>query len=99
TSLYESFGLVYIESFASRIPVVAFKTDTASEIIEDNKTGILVEKENVKQLAKKISELLSNPDKRQQIIENAYKRFETYYNVERMAKETAEWYRAVLAPD
>lgn len=99
TSLYESFGLVYIESFASKIPVVAFKTETVTEIIEDNKTGILVEKENVQQLAEKIIELLSNPDKRRQIRENAYNRFETYYNTERMAKETAKWYRAVLPPD
>ncbi|MGN6267675.1 MAG: glycosyltransferase family 4 protein [Ginsengibacter sp.] len=99
TSLYESFGLVYIESFASRIPVVAFKTETASEIMEDNETGILVEKGNVQQLAEKIIDLLSNRDKREQIVENAYKKFEIYYNAERMAKETAEWYRAVLGPD
>lgn len=95
-SLFEPFGLVYIESFAMKIPVIAFDTPAANEIIEDNKTGILVEKENVQQLAEKIIYLLSNPEKREQIVENAYKKYETYYNADRMVKETVEWYRTVL---
>jgi len=95
-SLYESFGLVYIESFVSKIAVVAFKTETASHIIENNETGILVEKENINELAEKIIYLLENPEERKRIIENAFKKFQVSFNIERMAKETAEWYHSVL---
>jgi glycosyltransferase involved in cell wall biosynthesis len=95
-SLYESFGLVYIESFALKIPVIAFKTETSSQIIENNETGILVEKENIKELAEKIIHLLEEPGERTRITENAYRKYQDYFNVQRMAKETAEWYRLVL---
>ena len=98
-SLFESFGLVYIESFALKIPVIAFDTQAANEIIEHNETGILVEKEDVQTLAEKIIYLLESPEERKRLAENAYQRFETYYNVERMAKETVEWYHSVLKPD
>ena len=91
-SLFEPFGLVYIESFALKIPVVAFDVEAGNQIIEDNETGILVTNKNSRELAEKIIYLLQSPAERKRIIENAYKRYVTYYNVERMAKETAEWY-------
>ncbi|HEY5371568.1 MAG TPA: glycosyltransferase family 4 protein [Hanamia sp.] len=94
-SLYESFGLVYIESFALKIPVVAFDAETANQIIENNKTGILVDKLNVDVLAEKIIYLLENPDERKRIVDNAYSKYLEYYTLERMAKETAEWYKRV----
>ena len=96
-SLFEPFGLVYIESFASKIPVVAFDTQAANEIIEDNKTGILVHKIDAEALAEKIIYLLKSPEIRKKIIENAYNKYLTYYTAERMAKETVEWYKSVLS--
>ena len=95
-SLFEPFGLVYIESFASKIPVVAFNTQAANEIIEDNKTGVLVKEISADQLAEKIIYLLQSPDLRNTIIDNSYKKYITYFNVERMAKETAEWYGSII---
>ena len=95
-SLFESFGLVYIESFALKIPVIAFDAEAGNEIIENNETGILVPKEDVKELAEKIISLLESPAERKRIIENAYSKYLNYYNVERMGKETAEWYHSVL---
>lgn len=95
-SLFEPFGLVYVESFAARIPVVAFDTQAANEIIENNKTGILINKLNVEALAEKIVYLIGHPDERERIVENAYSKYLDYYTVDRMAKETAEWYESVL---
>lgn len=97
-SLFESFGLVYIESFALRIPVIAFDVEAGNQIIENNVTGILVPKGDIKILAEKIIYLLQFPVERNRIIENAYNKYLAYYNVERMAKETAEWYYSVLDP-
>lgn len=95
-SLFEPFGLVYIESFASRIPIVAFDTQAANEIIENNETGILVAKENIEELAEKIIYLLKNTDERTRLTENAYKKFQDHYNADRMVKQTADWYHSVL---
>jgi len=95
-SLFEPFGLVFIESFAAKIPVVAFDAEAANEIIDDNITGFLVEKQNIEALAEKIINVLENPAERARIIENAYKKFKKYYTVERMAKEITLWYQDVL---
>ncbi len=95
-TFFESFGLVFTESFALKIPVITFDTEAGNQIIENNETGILVEKENVAVLAQKIIFLLESPQERERISENAYKIFKTYYNAGRMAKETAEWYHSVL---
>ncbi|MEO6220330.1 MAG: glycosyltransferase family 4 protein, partial [Ginsengibacter sp.] len=97
-SLFESFGLVYIEAFALKIPVIAFDVEAGNQIIENNETGILVAKGDIKMLAEKIMFLLDSPVERNRIIENAYNKYLSYYNVERMAKETAEWYHSVLEP-
>jgi glycosyltransferase involved in cell wall biosynthesis len=95
-SLFESFGLVYIESFALKIPVIAFDAEAGNEIIENNKTGILVPKKDIKALAEKIIYLLESPAESHRIVENAYNKYLTYYNAERMAKQTLEWYQSVL---
>jgi len=96
-SLFESFGLVYIESFALKIPVIAFDAEAGNEIIENNETGVLVPKGDVSALAGKIIYLLSSSSERERISANAYNKYVTYYNVERMAKETADWYREIIA--
>jgi glycosyltransferase involved in cell wall biosynthesis len=95
-SLYESFGLVYIEAFSLKIPVIAFDAEAGNEIIENNVTGILVEKENTKALAEKIIYLLENPNEREKIAAKAYENFLKCYTIDRMAKDTLEWYRHVL---
>ncbi|MEP7250744.1 MAG: glycosyltransferase family 4 protein [Ginsengibacter sp.] len=95
-SLFESFGLVYIESFALKIPVVAFDVEAGNQIIENNKTGILVPRGNIDMLSKAIIRLLQSPNQRKIIVENAYTKYLSNYTVERMAKETAEWYFSIL---
>ena len=95
-SLFESFGLVFIESFALKIPVIAFDTINGNQIIEDDKTGFLVRKEDVKGLAEKIIFLLNSPRIREEVVENAYNKFLAEYTAEKMAKETANWYNDAI---
>ena len=59
-SLYESFGLVVLESWAAKKPVVASKIDNISEIVEDNKTGILFQPNESLSLADAILKVLSD---------------------------------------
>jgi glycosyltransferase involved in cell wall biosynthesis len=95
-SLFESFGLVYIESFALKVPVVAFDVPACNEIVINNETGLLAPMFNSSDLAEKIIYLLQNPDERRRIGENGYEAYQQYYNTSRMAKETAEWYKSVI---
>lgn len=94
-SLYEPFGLVYIESFALKTPVVAFDVKACNEIIVNNDTGILVPVKDIEGLANSIISLLQNPDELERLARNGYNQYLTYYNTERMIKDTVDWYRKI----
>lgn len=94
-SLFEPFGLVYIESFALKVPVVAFDVQATNEIIVNNETGILVPKYDSAGLAEKIIHLLKSPAERLRITENAFSRYLEYYTIERMASDTSRWYKSL----
>ena len=92
TSIFESFGLVFIEAFALQKPVVAFNTPAGNEIMENGQTALLVEKGDSKALAEKIIYLLKNPDERERIIKNAYEKYLKEFTTEVMVKRMADWY-------
>jgi glycosyltransferase involved in cell wall biosynthesis len=68
----EPFGIVLIEALACRKAVIATKVEGPQEIIEDGKTGILVEPDNPDALAEAIINLLKSPDFQKVIAENGY---------------------------
>ncbi|MEI9956291.1 MAG: glycosyltransferase family 4 protein [Ferruginibacter sp.] len=82
-SLYEPFGLVYIESFALKTPVIAFDAQAGNEIIENNETGFLVPLYDSLAIAEKIIYLLSNETERERITGNAYKKFQDHFSLHR----------------
>lgn len=94
-SSFESFGLVYLEAFALKVPVVAFDVPAANEIIINNETGILVEKFNATALAEAISFLIKNPAERIRISANAYQVSLQQYTADKMIENTANWYRSL----
>ncbi|TFG35116.1 MAG: glycosyltransferase, partial [Parcubacteria group bacterium] len=51
----EPFGLVMIESMACGTPVIAFRRGSVPEVIEDKKTGFIVE--NIKEMAEAIKKI------------------------------------------
>lgn len=57
----EPFGLVALQAAHLSRPVIASRTGGLPEIIEDQETGLLFEKENTNDLVEKISYLLENP--------------------------------------
>lgn len=59
----EAFGLVLLEAMASGLPCLAANLPGVRRVI-DNKCGLLVEPNNISDLAKKIFSLLSNKDLR-----------------------------------
>jgi len=95
-SLYESFGLVFIEAFAIKVPVVAFNTPAANEIITDDETGLLVPVNSSQALADKIIYVLQNPGEGNRMAVNGYKKYVDYFNTERMVKDTVNWYHTIM---
>jgi len=67
----EGFSLVACEAQICGIPVVATRCGGVQEIIEDKKTGLLVDVENVVGLAEAVERILVDDTLRKNLIENA----------------------------
>ncbi len=60
----EAFGMVLIEAMAHGIPCVAFKSQGPCQLIEDGKTGFLVEPEDEVGFQDALKEMISSADRR-----------------------------------
>jgi glycosyltransferase involved in cell wall biosynthesis len=95
-SLYEPFGIVALESFASRVPVVVSDTGGFPEVVQHTKTGIVTWVNNADSLAWGILEVLRNPEYRQWLVDNAYEDLERRFSWPKLAKQTEEVYGRVV---
>jgi glycosyltransferase involved in cell wall biosynthesis len=85
----EPFGLVMIEAMACGTPVVAFRSGSVPEVIDDGLTGFIVDgEEQAVEAIKRLREL----DRRQ-----VRKRFEQRFAAKRMAQDYLEFYRQLAA--
>lgn len=60
---YEAFGLVVTEAMSAGRPAIVSKSGALPELIEDGKTGFIVERNNSIALAEKIQLLIDSPEK------------------------------------
>jgi len=94
-SLYEPFGIVALESFAARVPVVVSDTGGLPEVVRHSKTGIVTWTNNADSLAWGILEVLRNPGYGQWLVDNAYKDLERF-SWPQLAQQTTSAYRRIL---
>ncbi len=94
-SLIDSFGIVYLEAWSCKKPVIACKDRAPSTFIDHQKDGILVEYGNIDQIAEAINDLIDNPKKRIQMGYNGYKKVLSKYSWENISKQTIAVYRAL----
>ena len=59
----ESFGVAVVEAMACEVPVIATDTDGFCEVIENGKTGILIQKKNSAEICNALFEILNNKKK------------------------------------
>ncbi len=86
----EPFGLVMIEAMACGTPVIAYRSGSVPEVIDDGVTGFIVDSEQ--DAVNAIGEL-ARLDRRQ-----VRARFEQRFSSRRMAKEYEGTYRQLIAP-
>src|SRR5690242_4721493 len=68
----EACPLPPIEAMASGLPVIATRDGPLPELVEDGRSGLLVERSNPRALADAILQLLSNPDQRDAMADAAF---------------------------
>lgn len=95
-SHYEPFGLVAIEAMASRTPVVASRVGGLKSSVVDSKTGLLVTPQKEEEFARAIDSILSNPEWREQLGQNARKRVENKFSWDGVASQLDQEYLSEL---
>lgn len=95
-SLYEPFGIVALESFAARVPVVVSDTGGLPDVVQHTKTGVVTWTNNSDSLAWGILEVLKNPGYRQWLIDNAIEDLERRFSWPKLAQQTETVYSRVI---
>lgn len=92
----ESFGVAALEASAMEIPVVASDIGGVPEVVEDGKTGILVEPKNVKKLVEAIKKLIEDENLRKKMGKAGRKFVERNYNWTNNAQQMENLYKELL---
>ncbi|HQO57348.1 MAG TPA: lipopolysaccharide heptosyltransferase II [Candidatus Omnitrophota bacterium] len=92
----EAFGRVIIEAQAADVPVVATRVGGVVEIIEHEKTGLLVLPKDPDAMAQAVIRLLQDRPFAQTIVEQAKKKVLAQYTLAHMAKKTLAVYKELL---
>ena len=87
TSRWEGFGLVIPAYMIAKKPIVAFAVDAIPELIKHGETGVLIEKENTKEMAEAIIDLYNRPQVIDGLVEKAYQSAVERFTLERVVKE------------
>jgi len=90
----ESFGLAIVEAMAAGTAVVATATEGAKEVIEDQKTGLLVPIGDVERVAGSVITLLSDPEQRKTIATQSAQSAAKKFSLTRMVDEVLTAYRS-----
>jgi len=95
-SLRESFGIVALEAMAMKVPVVASRIGGLEEVVEHEKTGLLVPPGDAAALAEAILRLAENPEMRRDMGEAGRRRVEHYFGLDSTVRRVEELYVELL---
>ncbi|MEL6494668.1 MAG: glycosyltransferase family 4 protein [Cyanobacteria bacterium J06623_7] len=94
-SLYEPFGIVALESFAARVPVVVSDTGGLPEVVEHGRTGIVTLANDPNSLTAGIIKVLQDSQQSQKLVEAAYKSIAERFSWDKLAQQTCTVYARV----
>jgi len=92
----EPFGLVALQGAQRARPVLASRIGGLTEIIEDGRSGLLFEPDNISDLARLFSQCLNNRKKIKTMGLQAKDRAETIFSFETMASRYEQIFRGVM---
>lgn len=95
-SLCEGFGLVILEAFAQRKPVLVSDIPPLSDIVSNENTGLVIESHDEHKWAQKLSEIIEFPDRTKKMGYAGREILEKKYNIENMKKMVLEMYGDII---
>ena len=94
TSIYESFGLIFVEAGYHMLPVVATNVEGIPEVVLDGETGLLAEAKNVERIAENILYLMADSRMRTEMGIKAHDWVISHFSTEEMCRKYLDLYRA-----
>lgn len=83
-SLHEGYGIVLCEALCFALPIISTNVGAVSDILEDQRTGILVEPQDGKALRNAIKKILSDPVFAEELSRNAIEKCKCLQTWEQM---------------
>jgi len=96
-SLEEGFPTIVLEALASGVPVVATAVGGTPEIIEHQKTGLLVPSEDACQLSDAIMQLLRDETLRKRLVQNGRMLIDIKFKSDRLFQDILKIYHDTLS--
>jgi glycosyltransferase involved in cell wall biosynthesis len=80
----EGISNTILEAMATGLPIIATRVGGNPELVVDKETGLLVEKENVTEMAAALQDLVVDDDKRTQFASDALQRAQQEFSIDNM---------------
>ncbi|WP_111682123.1 glycosyltransferase family 4 protein [Winogradskyella tangerina] len=91
----EIFPGVILEAMQMKLPIITTNEGAISDMIQDRKNGLIVDKQSIESLEKAMTELAENKALRQQISKQAYEDFYNYFTMEVFETNMLEVYKTI----
>ncbi len=91
-SIKEGLPYVVLEAGISEVPVIATSVGGVAEIIENKKTGILINSKDPKDIKDAIEQMKNNPEESQKMALNMHKKMTENFSIEKMVSNTINTY-------
>jgi glycosyltransferase involved in cell wall biosynthesis len=88
--------MVLLEAMAAQKPIVATNVGATSKLIENNKTGLLIEPKDMEGICAAVGLILTNSEKAKLLALNAFEKVKSEFSSSIMAQKYLEVYNEVL---
>lgn len=96
-SEFESFGVSILEASSCALPVIASNVGGIPEVVENEKTGFLVEKDSVEEIVKAMKNLLSDKQLRVKMGENGRNFVMQHYDINKTTEKMINYYNLLIS--
>jgi len=95
-SIDDAFGIVYLEAWLFKKPIIGVSGGNVEGLIDNNINGLLINFNDPRQLALKIDNLIENPEKRKELGQNGYDKLMKNYLLKITNEKILELYKKFM---